>query len=271
MSYEVSGEDREWSKEPSTDSEQRSFSHSNDPTPSRSSDRSSTDQSQRSKTSCSNPSLSDNSSPETPQSVNEAQNSPEKTPEQKNMHQRSPKVDKGFSWRKSPPWKRLSLKMQHPPFTVPKAERDVSQRIFLAQVRKIKELKDELCDVQRNLEAVNRENRLLTRLQHRHMKALQKYESSDSGLQQLLTRHSNEVRTLRENLRATQESERGLSLKLKMADCELLKARDSLQRLQRLAEDKHLAERDDLNNKLSSLLIKMEIDSAKVKVQYTSG
>ncbi|XP_071994878.1 lebercilin-like protein isoform X2 [Engystomops pustulosus] len=267
MSSEGSGEDREeWSKEPSIDSEQRSFSCSNDPTPSRSSDRSSTDQSPRSKTSCSNPSLSDNSSPETPQSVNEAQNSPEKTPEQKNMHQRSPKVDKGFSWRKSPPWKRLSLKIQHPPFTVPKAERDVSQRIFLAQVRKIKELKDELCDVQRNLEAVNRENRLLTRLQHRHMKALQKYESSDSGLQQLLTRHSNEVRTLRENLRATQESERGLSLKLKMADSELLKARDSLQRLQRLAEDKHLAERDDLNNKLSSLLIKMEIDSAKVKV-----
>ncbi|KAM3936017.1 lebercilin-like protein [Leptodactylus fuscus] len=316
MSFEVSGEDREWRSEPSTDPEERPFSHLNDLTQSPTSD--STSPSDRSKTS-----LSDHSSTETSERVNEVQKTPEKrktcqtfpnvdpeerpfshlndltqsptsdstspsdrsktslsdhsstetservnevqkTPEKRKMCQTFPKVaNKGFSWRKSPPWKRSSLKPQHLLF--PKSESDVTQRILSAQVHKIKELKDELCDVQRTLDVVNRENRLLTRLQHRHMKALQKYESPDSSIHHLISRHSNEIRTLRQSLRATQESERGLSLKLKMAENELLKAKDSLQRLQRLTEDQNLAEREELNNKLCNLLIKMEIDSTKVK------
>ncbi|XP_056415653.1 lebercilin-like protein isoform X2 [Hyla sarda] len=266
MSLEVSGGNKEWSPEPSADPEERSISSPNDPAQSPCSHSPST--SDRSETSCSQHSISDSSSSETPERITETQNTPEKTPKtiKNTMCQTFPKVDKGFSWRKSPPWKRPSLKPQHLPIPTQKTESDVTRRILSAQVRKIKELKDELCDVQRTLEAVNSENRLLTRLQHRHMKALQKYESPESSIHHLIARHGNEVRTLRETLRTTQESERGLSLKLKMAENELLKAKESLWRLQRLSEDKNLAEREELNNKLSSLLIKMEIDSTKVKV-----
>ncbi|XP_040278018.1 lebercilin-like protein [Bufo bufo] len=262
MSFEVSGGNREWRQEPSTDPERRSFSSPNDLTQSPSSYSSS--RSDRSKTGYSNRSLRDNSSSETSGGESETHKTPEKR--KNKMCQTFPKVDKGFSWRKSPPWKRLSLKPQHAPFPTCKAENDVTQRVLSAQVCKIKELKDEMCHVQRTLEAVNRENRLLTHLQHRHMKALQKYESTEGGIHHLISRHNNEVRTLRENLRATQESERGLTLKLKIAESELLKAKDSIRRLQRLSEDKNLAEREELNNKLSNLLIKMEIDSTKVKV-----
>ncbi|XP_069801132.1 lebercilin-like protein isoform X2 [Dendropsophus ebraccatus] len=220
-----------------------------------------------SKTSCSNQSLSDNSD-EKAGRVKEREKTPEKIPEKRknSMCQTFPKVDRRFSWRKSPPCKQSSIKPQQAPFTTHKAESDITCRILSAQIRKVKELKDELCDVQRTLEATNRENRLLTRLQHIHMKALQKYESPEGSIHHLIARHCSEVRTLRENLRTTQESERGLSLKLRVAESELLKAKDNLWRLQRLAEDKNLAEREELNKKLSSLLIKMEIDSTKIKV-----
>ncbi|XP_075710731.1 lebercilin-like protein isoform X2 [Rhinoderma darwinii] len=267
MSFEVGGGDTKWRQEPSTDTEQRSFSRPNDPTESPSSASSSTTPSNRSNTSGSNRSSRDNSYSEMSESVNETQKNAEKMAEKVKikMCQTFPKVDKRFPWRKSPPWKRSSLKPQHLPFTTPKVESDVTQHVLSAQVRKIKELKDEMCDIQRTLDTVNRENRLLNRLQHRHMKALQKYESSEEGVHHLISRHSNEIRTLRDNLRTTQESERGLCRKLKMAESELLKEKDSLRRLQRLSEDKNLAEREELNNNLSSLLIKMEIDSTKVK------
>ncbi|CAN2387551.1 Lebercilin-like protein [Pristimantis euphronides] len=184
------------------------------------------------------------------------------------MHETFPKVaHTGFSRKKSPPRKWSSLKPQHLPFTNCEAERVVEQRTVLLQVRKIKELKDKLCNVQSTIEEVKHENRLLTRLQNRHMKALQKYEGPQSNIQQLITWHSNEVMTLRDNLRAAQEKERGLSRKLKIAESELLKTKDNLLRLQRLSEDKNLAEREELHKKLSSLLIKKEIDSNKVKSQ----
>ncbi|KAM4047214.1 lebercilin-like protein isoform 1-T6 [Anomaloglossus baeobatrachus] len=221
--------------------------------------------SDRSKTSDNDRSPSEKS--ETLRCLNKAQKTTEKTAEiKKKKYQTFPKIDKGFSWRKSPPWKRLSLKPQHPLITMHNAGGDVSRHVLSAQVHKIKELKDQLCDVQRILGGVNRENRLLTRLQHRHMKALDKYESSESGIHHLISQHSNEVRMLRENLRSSKESEQGLSLKLRMAESELLKVKDNLLRLQRLSEDKNLAEREELSKKLSGLLIKKEIDSTKVKV-----
>ncbi|XP_073524527.1 lebercilin-like protein [Phyllobates terribilis] len=158
------------------------------------------------------------------------------------------------------------MKPQHLPLLTHKGEGDVTRRVLSAKVHKINELKDQLCYVQRTLEGVNQENRLLTRLQHRHVMALIKYESSEGGIHHLISQHGNEVRMLRENLRSTQESERGLSVKLRMAESELLKVKDNLNKLQKLSEDKNLAEREELNQKLSGLRIKKEIDSTKIKV-----
>ncbi|KAG9486245.1 hypothetical protein GDO78_009026 [Eleutherodactylus coqui] len=253
----------EWRREPSTDpAEGKSISPPNEQTTSPSSD--TTSPRDRSKRSCSSRSLSENSSSssQTPESVNET---PE-TPKNK-MRQTLPKVAyTGFSWRKSPPWKRSALKPQHPPIAIRHAERDITRRILSAQVHNIKVLKDELCEVQRSLGDVKCQNRLLTRLQRRHLKALQKYEGSEGSVHHLITQHSNEVGALRENLRAAQRSERGLSLRLKTAEGELLKTKDNLLRLQRLAEDKNLKEREELSKKLSRLSVKMELQSSKEKV-----
>ncbi|XP_077149980.1 lebercilin-like protein isoform X1 [Ranitomeya variabilis] len=227
---------------------------------------SSSDRSPRSKTNRNDRSPSKNS--KNSESVNEAHKAQIKTSAITNNKtcQTFSKVDKVFSWRKPPPRKRSSMKPQHPPLLTHKNEGDVARRVLSAKVRKIKELNDQLCDVQRTLEEVSRENKLLTSLQYRHMKALDKYESSEGGIHHLIFQLGNEVRMLRQSLRSTQQSERGLSVKLRMAESELLKVKDNLLRLQRLSEDKNLAEREELNQKLSSLLIKKEIDSTKVKV-----
>ncbi|XP_042724029.1 lebercilin-like protein isoform X4 [Lagopus leucura] len=68
----------------------------------------------------------------------------------------------------------------------------VAQRILSARLHKIKELKNEIFDLQRKLEASNLENQVLKRLWYRHSKAIGGYENSESVLPDLLTRHYSE-------------------------------------------------------------------------------
>uniref|UniRef100_A0A5F9CT96 Lebercilin-like protein n=1 Tax=Oryctolagus cuniculus TaxID=9986 RepID=A0A5F9CT96_RABIT len=138
-------------------------------------------------------------------------------------------------------------------------------RIFSARIHKFKELKNELADVHRKLEAIVIENQFLKQLQLRHLKALGKYENSQINLPQIMLKHQNEVRTLRRLLRKSQEKERAVSRKLRETDSELLKVKDALQALQRLNEDRNLAEREELTQRLSVLTSKMEANDKKIQ------
>ncbi|XP_051689520.2 lebercilin-like protein isoform X2 [Oryctolagus cuniculus] len=138
-------------------------------------------------------------------------------------------------------------------------------RIFSARIHKFKELKNELADVHRKLEAIVIENQFLKQLQLRHLKALGKYENSQINLPQIMLKHQNEVRTLRRLLRKSQEKERAVSRKLRETHSELLKVKDALQALQRLNEDRNLAEREELTQRLSVLTAKMEANDKKIQ------
>ncbi|XP_012882862.1 PREDICTED: lebercilin-like protein isoform X3 [Dipodomys ordii] len=141
----------------------------------------------------------------------------------------------------------------------------MAQRILSARLHTIKELKNELTDMHRKLEAVVIENQFLKQLQVRHLKAIGKYENSQNNLPQITAKHQNEVRNLRQLLRKSQEKERTVSRKLREADSKLLKTRDALQALQKLSEDKNLAEREELTHKLSLLTTKMETNDKKIQ------
>ncbi|XP_074069955.1 lebercilin-like protein isoform X2 [Macrotis lagotis] len=141
----------------------------------------------------------------------------------------------------------------------------MAHRIMSARLHKIKELKNELADIHRKLEATLLENQLLKRLQFRHLKAIGKYENSQNNLPQLMSKHQSEVKNLRNLLRKSQEKERNVSRKLRDTDSELLKTKDSLLTLQKLSEDKNLAEREELTQKLSTLTTKMEINDKKIQ------
>ncbi|XP_036599357.1 lebercilin-like protein [Trichosurus vulpecula] len=141
----------------------------------------------------------------------------------------------------------------------------MAHRVMSARLHKIKELKNELADIHRKLEATVLENQLLKRLQFRHLKAIGKYENSQNNLPQLMAKHQNEVKSLRQLLRKSQEKERDVSRKLRDTDSELLKTKDSLITLQKLSEDKNLAEREELTQKLSALTTKMEANDTRIQ------
>ncbi|NWI19512.1 LCA5L protein, partial [Crypturellus soui] len=142
----------------------------------------------------------------------------------------------------------------------------VAQRISSAKLQKIRELKNELFDLQHQLEVSNLENQILKELQCRHLKAIGRYENSENNLPDLLARHYTEVRALRKLLRMSQEEERNTARKLRKVEAELLKNKDALQALHKLSEDKTLADRDELNHRLSVLAEKMEVNNKRIQV-----
>uniref|UniRef100_A0A8C3GHJ2 Lebercilin-like protein n=1 Tax=Cairina moschata TaxID=8855 RepID=A0A8C3GHJ2_CAIMO len=141
----------------------------------------------------------------------------------------------------------------------------VAQRILSARVHKIKELKNEIFDLQQKLRTSNLENQVLKQLQWRHLKAISGYENSERVLPDLLARHCSEVRALRQHLRMSQKEERSTSRKLRKVEAELLKTKDALQALHMLSEDEALAEREELYHKLSVLTEKMEVNNKRIQ------
>ncbi|KAM6213572.1 LOW QUALITY PROTEIN: lebercilin-like protein [Sarcoramphus papa] len=141
----------------------------------------------------------------------------------------------------------------------------VAQQLSSARLHKIKELKNEIFDLQCKLEASSLENHVLKQLQCRHSRAIGRYKSSESNLPDLLASHYNEVRALRRLLRMSQEDERNTSRKLRKVEAELLKAKDALQTLHILSEDKALAEREELDHRLSVVTAKMEVNDKRIQ------
>lgn len=66
----------------------------------------------------------------------------------------------------------------------------------------------------------------------------------------------------------SQENERNASRKLRKVEAELLKAKNALQTLHMLSEDKALAEREELDHRLSALTEKMEENHKTIQVIY---
>ncbi|XP_036099238.1 lebercilin-like protein isoform X1 [Molossus molossus] len=147
-----------------------------------------------------------------------------------------------------------------------RAQREAgTHRVLSARLHKIKELKNKLSDTHRKMEATVIENQFLKQLQIRHLKAIGKYETSQNTVPQIMVKHQNEVKNLRQLLRKSKEKERTAARKLREADRELLKTKDALQALQVLSEDKSLAEREELTERLAILTTKMEANDKKIQ------
>ncbi|KAJ7397091.1 Lebercilin [Pitangus sulphuratus] len=141
----------------------------------------------------------------------------------------------------------------------------VTKRVLSARLLKINELRNELTELHIKLDELQKENRALKRLQHRQEKALNKFEDTENEISQLLARHNNEIRILRERLRKSQERERATERRLKDSEDELYRTKIVLQKLKKLSADKHLAERDDLAKKLANAESRLEDREKRVK------
>ncbi|XP_078699480.1 uncharacterized protein LOC144926501 isoform X2 [Branchiostoma floridae x Branchiostoma belcheri] len=126
----------------------------------------------------------------------------------------------------------------------------VTRRMLSARRVKIKDLTSQIFELQRELDDLKRENKLLKTLQHKQEKALTRFEDQESDLPQLLARHSAEVRNLKERLRHKQDSNHRSEQKIKDLRDDLEKKEHQVTKLQKIVRDKNLAERDELNRKL---------------------
>lgn len=135
-----------------------------------------------------------------------------------------------------------------------------------AQQMYIEQLRNEVCDLQQQLRATQRENRLLQHLQSRHTTALQNFQDVQADLPQLLSNHSSEVKALQELSRRDKAQINNLSRKLQSTESTLLHTRDTLHRLQRLTQDQHLEERETLTHRLSVLTVDMDKKNKRIQV-----
>ncbi|XP_036301626.1 lebercilin-like protein isoform X1 [Pipistrellus kuhlii] len=174
-----------------------------------------------------------------------------------------PKGQKEISVEKKQKWNASLLNSK---ITMITQRRDaITQRVLSARLRKIKELKNELSDIHRRMEATALENQLLKQLEIRHLKAIGRYETSQNNVPQIMAKHQNEVKSLRQLLKKSKEKERAVSRKLKETDSKLLKTKDALQALQSLSEDRSLAQREELTERLAVLTAKMEANDKQIQ------
>ncbi|XP_023662719.2 lebercilin [Paramormyrops kingsleyae] len=141
----------------------------------------------------------------------------------------------------------------------------VTKRMLSARLLKINELKNELAETQMRLQQLQQENKVLRQLQLRQERALQRFEDTESEIAQLLSRHSSEVHALRERLRRSQERERATDRQQREAQEELSRCRAALQKLRRLAEERHLGEREELARKLEQVEGRLADSDRRVK------
>ncbi|XP_025150623.2 lebercilin isoform X1 [Bubalus bubalis] len=141
----------------------------------------------------------------------------------------------------------------------------VTKQVLCARLLKINELQNEVTELQVKIAELLKENKALKRLQYRQEKALNKFEYTENEISQLIARHNNEIRALKDHLRKSQEKEWANEKKAKETEGELLRTKISLQKLKKISEAKHLPERVDLAKKLASAELKLDDTERRIK------
>ncbi|XP_033375543.1 lebercilin-like protein isoform X3 [Parus major] len=140
-----------------------------------------------------------------------------------------------------------------------------AQRISSARLHKIKELKNEIFDIGRKIEASSLENQALKELNRRHARAIGRYNNAESHLQGLLAGHHKETTELGKLLKMSQEAEKNTAKELKKVEAELRRTNGDLKTLVMLSEDKALAEREELSHRLSVLNKTLEAKDERIQ------
>ncbi|KAM3615626.1 uncharacterized protein V6R79_005286 [Siganus canaliculatus] len=112
-------------------------------------------------------------------------------------------------------------------------------------------LQNQVRNLQQQLNEARSENKLLQRLQRRHMVALQHFQDSEGSLGQILTKHENETRVLQRLLRESRICRDSLTRQLQTSENTLQRTKASLQHLQELCKDHNLLQREELTLLLS--------------------
>ncbi|XP_030633828.1 lebercilin-like protein [Chanos chanos] len=152
-----------------------------------------------------------------------------------------------------------------PPFAPVKRPEGPRQRITSAHRHRVNELSNQVWELKQLLTGASRENQLLRRIQSRHVVALKHFQDSQAALPQILQKHDNEVRALRECLHKAQFHKHALTIRLRDTEDRLMHTKDAVQKLQLLSQDRNLGEREELAQQLG--LISAELERKTKRIQ----
>ncbi|KAK2159587.1 hypothetical protein LSH36_150g02011 [Paralvinella palmiformis] len=148
---------------------------------------------------------------------------------------------------------------------LPKSSDYITKRMLSARRMKINELRSENENLLQQVAELQKENKTLLRQQRITDKQLERYEGQESEVPQLIKRHTEEIRVLREQLRRQKEKYHKTEKKRNETDDELSRTKRLLKKMKGLVEDKELKERDELSQKLSKL--ESEVDEKTRKIE----
>ncbi|KAM8779043.1 lebercilin isoform 2-T2 [Rhynchonycteris naso] len=154
------------------------------------------------------------------------------------------------SLKREPPWKDFDF---------------VAKQVISSTLLQVSELQNKRTELQAKLAELLKENKTLKRLQYRQEKALSKFEDTENEISQFIAHHNSEIAALKECLRKSQEKERLCEKKLKNAEDELRSTKFSLEELKKIAEARHLPERDDLTKKLVTAELRLGNTERRIK------
>ncbi|ESO83443.1 hypothetical protein LOTGIDRAFT_98433, partial [Lottia gigantea] len=122
----------------------------------------------------------------------------------------------------------------------------VAKRMLSASRIRMNEYRNQIEELNIRIRELAEENKTLKKMQFRHQKALGKFEEQESDLPLLLTKHANEVRTLREQNRKMKDKFNQTDRYLRDAEDELENTKSHLKKYKKLCNQKGLKERDEL-------------------------
>ncbi|XP_017087489.2 DNA ligase 1 [Drosophila bipectinata] len=144
------------------------------------------------------------------------------------------------------------------PSMVNQSHSEIHQRVMSARNLRAKTFQNQLADAQAEIANLAHENRMLRTLHKRQSSALNKYESNNAELPQLLHSHAEELRVWQTKYRNLQSINKDLEQKLKQKEAVILSLSDQNKHYSQLNKDKNLDERQKLQEKLRSLEQRLE-------------
>jgi len=130
------------------------------------------------------------------------------------------------------------------------ANQSPRDRLLSAKQHAVKNLQSKLTVTMQLCDDLKKENKLLKTLQVRQEKELEKYQSQEGELPQILIQHSEEVRMLKEQLKRSQTSLVLHQSQLKDTQQKLLQTSERNKKLEALVKKKGLLEREMLTYQL---------------------
>lgn len=127
-----------------------------------------------------------------------------------------------------------------------------SFRLLSAKQREVDQIHNELTNVRKNFDTLQRENRTLKTLQQRQDRAIRLFEDVESDIPKMMHRHTEEQKVLKTRLRKAQISERELEAKLRANNNDMQKMEKKLRRLKEIVQRENLGERIALARRLEN-------------------